>query len=110
MKACFIKNAGRSVDDDNELFRGDLVDGRLTHPILSYITAKKGKCKEFVMARCMTKKDDPAFKARYGNIKLLAVGKKDRLLAVYPAVKAGTTSISEVNRSRVLGFTWITKR
>ena len=55
------------------------------------------------MARCMTKKDNSAFKARYRN-KQLAVGKLDQLLAVYPGVKAGTTSISELRKN---GKTWI---
>ena len=94
---------GRSVDDDPVLFLTDLQDSHLPNNILTFIASKKGKCKEFVMARCMAKKDDPAFKARYGN-KQLAVGKLDRLLAVYPRVKAGTTSISELGKN---DRTWI---
>ena len=98
------KNAGRSVDDDNELFGGDLVNGLLTNHTLTFIASKKGKCKEFVMSRCMTKKDDPAFKTKYGNINSLAVSKIGRLLVVYPAVKAGTASISELPKE---DKTWI---
>ena len=86
---------GRSVDDDPELFPTDLWDGLLLNNIPTFIASKKGKCKECVVARCMTKKDNPTFKVQYEN-KQLAVGKPDRLLDVYPGVKAGTTSISEL--------------
>ena len=57
-----VKAAGRSLDDPPELLRSDLQDGQLPNHILSSIAKLRGECKSFVLARCVTSKNDPAFK------------------------------------------------
>ena len=64
----------------------------------------KGKCKEFVRAQSMTKMNDLAFKAQFGTENAIPVGKLDRLLTVYPAVKDGIRLVSELNKK---DRTWI---
>ena len=64
----------------------------------------KGKFKEFVRAQSMTKMNDLAFKAQFGTKSAIPVGKLDRLLTVYPAVKDGIRLVSELNKK---DRTWI---
>ena len=58
----------------------------------------KEKCKEFVKARCMARRDNPAFRAQFGPDSAITVGKIDRLLAIYPGVKAGSLSINQIDK------------
>lgn len=62
-KFTLAKNAGRLPDDPPEMLDGDLQDGLLPHRILSGIAKERGKCKEFVSARLMNKRNDPEFVA-----------------------------------------------
>ena len=95
-EAMLTKVAGRSADDSPEDLVSDLHEGQLPHHILEGIAKLKGKCKEFVEARCITKKDDPEFKASFGARNAIPVGKQDRLIALYSSIKEGMTSLTVV--------------
>ena len=96
--------AGRSMDDAAEDLASDLQEGRLPHQILAEIANKKGKCKEFVLARLVSKKDDTSFKERFGTMSSIAVGKIGSLTAAYPAIKNNITSWKEIDKK---DQTWI---
>ena len=98
------KAAGRSMDDAPEDLASDLQEGRLPHHILAEIAKLKGKCKEFVLARLVSKKDDPSFKERFGTMSSIAVGKIGSLTAAYPAIKNNITSWKEIDKK---DRTWI---
>ena len=93
-----MKAAGRSADDPPEMLARDLVDGKLPLPILNAIAKERGKCKEFVLARLMSKKGDPDFIAQFGTLSQISVGKIASLVTTYPAIKDSITSWKELNK------------
>lgn len=65
---------------------------------------KKGKCKEFVKARCMVKKDNPAFVAQFGAKRWLPAGKIGQLAEMYLLIMSGSVSLRKIDTK---DRTWI---
>jgi len=53
----------------------------------------------------VTSKNDPGFKDQFGfESRYMQVGKKDRLIAIYPATKTGTQYLTDLGKK---DKTWV---
>ena len=77
------KAAGRSPKDHPDMLVDDLQDGRLPRHMLEAIVKERGKCKDCVLARLMSKKGDPDFIAQFGTLSQISVGKIASLSTAY---------------------------
>ena len=103
-KGILANAAGRSLDDFSDQLATDLQNGQLPHHIFLEIAKMKGEYKEFVKAQFIRKMNNPQFKAQFCAKSAIRVGKLNRLLIVYPAVKDGIRLLSKLGKKNQ---TWI---